>query len=99
VTISDTCKDLIRKMLIKDPAKRITIDEALKHPWFENYKDYIQGIKKKYHPRLDEESGLIIKPNALRKNSKDVSAKIGAMQQLMSMTDYAQLVDESADPN
>lgn len=76
-------------MLIKDPKQRITIDEALKHPWFEKYHDYILGIKRRYHPKLDEETGLIIKPNALRKNSKDVSAKIGAMQQLMSMTDYA----------
>jgi len=56
-------------MLIKDPTKRITIDEALKHPWFVKYKEYIQGIKTKYHPRLDEESGLILKPNALRKSS------------------------------
>ena len=80
---------MIRKMLIKVPSERITIDDALRHPWFKKYREYISGIKKKYHPRLDEESGLIIKPNALRKSSKDVSVKIGAMQQLMSMTDYA----------
>lgn len=62
-TISPQCKDLIRKMLAKDAKTRISIDDALKHPWFEQYKDYISGIKKKYHPRLDEESGLIVKPN------------------------------------
>jgi calcium-dependent protein kinase len=34
-TIGPQCKDLIRKMLAKDPKKRITIDDALKHPWIE----------------------------------------------------------------
>ena len=32
--ISGDCKDLIRKMLCADPEKRPSIDEALKHPWF-----------------------------------------------------------------
>jgi len=36
-SISDECKDLIRKMLTKDPKERITIDEALKHPFIEKY--------------------------------------------------------------
>jgi serine/threonine protein kinase len=26
--------DLIDKVLVKDPSKRINIDEFLKHPWF-----------------------------------------------------------------
>lgn len=33
-TISDKCKDLMLKMLIKDPKQRISVDEALKHPLF-----------------------------------------------------------------
>ncbi|XP_044480242.1 calcium-dependent protein kinase 29-like [Mangifera indica] len=32
-TISPSAKDLIRKMLNKDPRKRITAAEALEHPW------------------------------------------------------------------
>ncbi|XP_060066380.1 calcium/calmodulin-dependent protein kinase type IV-like [Ylistrum balloti] len=33
--ISENAKDFIRKMLQKDPRKRITEDEALRHPWTE----------------------------------------------------------------
>ena len=40
-TVSEHCKDFIRKTLIKDPKTRITVDEALKHPWFGDYKEYI----------------------------------------------------------
>jgi len=31
--ISEDAKDLIRKMLVKDPSERISAAEALKHPW------------------------------------------------------------------
>eukprot|EP00939_MAST-03C_sp_MAST-3C-sp1_P000179 g179.t1 len=31
--VSDECKDLVRKLLTKDPKKRITASQAIKHPW------------------------------------------------------------------
>ena len=34
--VSDSAKDLIRRMLITDPAKRITAAEILQHPWLQN---------------------------------------------------------------
>lgn len=33
---SNHLKDLITKMLEKDPKKRITAVEAMEHPWFQN---------------------------------------------------------------
>lgn len=35
--ISDDWKDLITKMLIGDPMKRITVDQALGHKWFDKF--------------------------------------------------------------
>jgi serine/threonine protein kinase len=32
--ISENCKDLLMKLLAKDPSRRITLDAALKHKWF-----------------------------------------------------------------
>ena len=32
--LSDKGLDLMQKMMAYDPAKRITAEEALKHPWF-----------------------------------------------------------------
>lgn len=34
--ISDLAKDLIRKLLVLDPKKRLSAKEALKHPWLES---------------------------------------------------------------
>ena len=34
--VSETCKDLIKALLEKDPAKRIQLDKSLTHKWFEN---------------------------------------------------------------
>jgi serine/threonine protein kinase len=32
--ISDHAKDLIRKLLVNDPNKRISLEDGLRHPWF-----------------------------------------------------------------
>lgn len=32
--LSNSGKDLIRKLLVMDPKKRISAQEALNHPWF-----------------------------------------------------------------
>nr|XP_020450903.1 serine/threonine-protein kinase Chk2-like isoform X2 [Monopterus albus]XP_020450904.1 serine/threonine-protein kinase Chk2-like isoform X2 [Monopterus albus]XP_020450905.1 serine/threonine-protein kinase Chk2-like isoform X2 [Monopterus albus] len=34
--VSDQAKDVVRKLLVVDPSKRITIDEALQHPWLQD---------------------------------------------------------------
>lgn len=35
-TVSAEAKDLITKLIVRDPVKRFTIQQALKHPWIEN---------------------------------------------------------------
>lgn len=35
-SISDSAKDLVRKMLTRDPKKRITAAQVLEHPWIRN---------------------------------------------------------------
>ena len=35
-TISNEAKDLIKKLIVKDPSKRLTIHQALQHPWVNN---------------------------------------------------------------
>lgn len=37
--ISDLCKDFIKKLLAKDYSKRITVAEALDHPWMASITD------------------------------------------------------------
>jgi len=53
--ISEEAKDLISKLLMKDPKKRITIDKALKHDWFkkwENTEEEANEFKLEYLKRL-----------------------------------------------
>ena len=35
-TLSNEAKDLIKKLIVKDPSKRLTIHQALQHPWINN---------------------------------------------------------------
>jgi hypothetical protein len=48
------------------------------------YKDYITGIKKKYHPIIDEETGLIVRPSN-RKASMSISMSSEVGNQLANM--------------
>ncbi|XP_041832983.1 serine/threonine-protein kinase Chk2 isoform X2 [Melanotaenia boesemani] len=34
--VSDEAKDMVRKLLVVDPTKRMTIEEALQHPWLQD---------------------------------------------------------------
>ena len=67
-------KKLIKKMLIKDPFKRITVDECLKHDWFSSAADkykknnnslnnYNNKIKKLHESNLSGFSGAFLKGN------------------------------------
>lgn len=44
-TISSECKDLIRQMLIKDSKQRISVDDALKHPFLKKYEKTILEVR------------------------------------------------------
>lgn len=63
--LSEEVKDLILKMLEKDPSKRITIREALNHPW-------ITGTTDKSDVDLGPEYRKRIKSWAYRKKLKQV---------------------------
>jgi serine/threonine-protein kinase SRK2 len=34
VRLSDDCRDLLKRVLVADPAKRLTIDGIYDHPWY-----------------------------------------------------------------
>ncbi|KIX05049.1 uncharacterized protein Z518_05921 [Rhinocladiella mackenziei CBS 650.93] len=65
-------RDLIRKLLTKDPAKRMTIEEAKKHPWVvEGMHDPSQWIKGP--PELEKGS----KEKILEVDEKEISHAVG----------------------
>lgn len=39
-SISDEAKDFVKKLLIKNPKKRMTAQEGLNHPWFKGRFDF-----------------------------------------------------------
>ena len=53
-SISDEAKDLIEKLLDRDPQTRISAQEALRHPWITNYEDF-ETIKVNLEVKLLEE--------------------------------------------
>jgi serine/threonine-protein kinase SRK2 len=43
IRVSDDCKDLLKKVLVADPAKRITVEGIYNHPWY--CKNLPPGVK------------------------------------------------------
>lgn len=68
--VPEDLRDLIKKLLIKDPAHRITIGDAKKHPWvLENIRDAEEFLKQ---PEiLEQTTSRILDPN-----EKEISAAV-----------------------
>ena len=52
--ISEKAKDLVSKMLIKDPNERITTENALNHEWFFQDETEINHEKLDFAKEIDE---------------------------------------------
>ena len=69
--VSDKAKDLIKKLLTVDPNQRLTVAEALEHPWIKDEK-MIEKAKKLMEPD-DKQTSMAppTKTATKRKNSSD----------------------------
>ncbi|KAI6654923.1 calcium/calmodulin-dependent protein kinase type II delta chain isoform X16 [Oopsacas minuta] len=88
-TVSKSAKDLIMKMLIVDPIKRITIDDALHHPW-------VRG-KEASKMHRQETIKQMVKFNARRKLRSAVNANI-FLNRMMLPSSAKEQAEESEKP-
>eukprot|EP01083_Nonionella_stella_P039169 106541_1 len=79
--LSDHFKDFIQRTLIKDPSKRISIDEAIRHPWVQGVdasdyrlnRDVIECLRQfTYQSRLKKEITRVLAANMTQEPSKQV---------------------------
>ncbi|XP_043834300.1 serine/threonine-protein kinase Chk2 isoform X2 [Dromiciops gliroides] len=56
--VSDKALDLVKKLLVVDPEKRYTTEEALAHPWLQD-----EEMKSKFHALLMEETKSLNLPS------------------------------------
>ena len=61
-TVSEEVKDLIRRLLVKDPVKRLLAEEVLKHPWLAGIED--DNIPEKDIPRYAPKETMETKNNS-----------------------------------
>ena len=72
--VSNSCKDLIKKLLNNNPQKRYKIKDILEHPFIKKHSErYLSTIKKKSISALDEEDDKLVEIK--RANTKYFSSK------------------------
>ncbi|XP_017886186.1 serine/threonine-protein kinase 17B-like [Ceratina calcarata] len=52
--VSEEARDLMRKLMVKDPNERLTVTECLQHPWFTLFNDPQSPLSTPTCPALDQ---------------------------------------------
>ena len=63
-------KDLLEKILVKDPEKRISLEEIKKHPYFQEI-DFNKVLKKEYGPIITGKRGVVVENESISKEEKE----------------------------
>ena len=85
-------KDLLEKILVKNPEERISLEEIKKHPYFRDF-DFNKALKKGYGPILTEKKARKLDNTNVEKLSKDELEK----RELMKFKLQQQKLDENKD--
>lgn len=68
--------DLLENMLAFNPNDRYTATEALNHPFFGNWKEYIQSIRSQYPPYIEKAPVLTVHSIPERKSATRIALEI-----------------------
>lgn len=71
-SISPMAKNLLRKMLERDPTKRVSADEALHHPWFMVAKNFVKDKNGRRNAFIRAQSHIIASTVAEEMKKVDV---------------------------
>lgn len=92
-TVSDEAKDLIRGLLTLDMDKRLTVDQALAHPWLNRSDQELEARN------LDSNLAALRKYQATRKLRAGVKAVMAVNRMKQMMGALAEAAKESNDPS
>lgn len=81
--VSEECKDLIRKLFVIDPAKRLTAEQAFQHPWFKKVLEEI--------PSPERPSEVVERLRAFRGVSSFKRAVMNALVKSINSEEVAKL--------
>lgn len=87
--ITSLAKDFIKKLLVKDPKKRLSPKQALKHPWFEKIYSQIVKIPKSFYENIRNYQ----KASLFKKEALNVLAKFINDNELFEYDQIFQQID------
>ncbi|CAG9323184.1 CDPK1_35 [Blepharisma stoltei] len=97
VLASDEAKDLISKMLEKDPKMRITAEEALNHPWIENRANNKVPDNVIVSGTLDRLAKFTVKSKVEQSILNFISYQITSVKEEHELSELFRSIDENGD--
>ncbi|XP_019394199.1 PREDICTED: serine/threonine-protein kinase Chk2 [Crocodylus porosus] len=87
--VSDTALDLVKKLLVVDPNKRLTTEEALGHPWLQDeaVKDTFKQLQKQIGFSLDSSQTSKV-PTTMKKRLHDKEEESGSPKRAFPSTSF-----------
>lgn len=86
--------DFLRKCFVRDPRKRPTAEELLKHPWIDNYVEHVteDAISPLYPPREQEEDwvssipdpSIVLSPERIPVMIRSIQEDVGLVRSISS---------------
>ncbi|KHN47935.1 CDPK-related protein kinase [Glycine soja] len=88
-SLSDEAKDFVKRLLNKDPRKRMTAAQALGHPWIKNYKD----VKVPLDILVFKLMKTYMRSSSLRKEALRALSKTLAIEELQYLKEQFALLE------
>lgn len=93
--VSDECKDLISKMLVRNPTDRLTATKVLQHEWFQKFApekevpDHVDKLDNNVFQRLRSYKGV----SYFQRAAMNILVKMSSQQDMHKMTQQFKALD------
>lgn len=91
--VTEECKDLIRKCLVRDPKKRLTATKILQHEWFTTHLEKSANHSTNLDPAVFERMKSYKSTSYFERTAMNILVKLSSEEEMRQMTEQFKVLD------